>query len=142
MSELGLSLRFRVTIDHAVSLGEWAKCEGLTVEYDILEYKEGGNNGFVHRLPGRRKYQNIKLSRPIDETNTAVLAWLASVQERVVPSTAQVSVLDTNGDTVATWNLVGVYPARWTGPTLDVGSNSAATETLELIHNGFLGSPR
>jgi len=27
---------------------------------------------------------------------------------------------------------------KWTGPSLDVGNNQAATETLELSHNGFL----
>jgi phage tail-like protein len=42
--------------------------------------------------------------------------------------------------TVATWSLAGVYPVRWTGPSLDVGSNQWATETLELSHNGFVQS--
>ena len=37
-----------------------------------------------------------------------------------------------------TWNLEGVFPVKWNGPSLDVGANQAATETLELAHNGFL----
>ena len=64
----GLTLRFEVTIDHKVDLGNWTKCEGLTVEWELQEYREGGLNDYVHRLPGRRKFQNIKLTRPIDET--------------------------------------------------------------------------
>jgi phage tail-like protein len=141
MSEQGLSLRFRVTIDHGISLGDWSTCDGLTVEYDVQEYQEGGNNDFVHRLPGRRKYTNIRLSRPIDASTAQVMGWLASVQARVSPSTAHISVLDTNDETVASWTVVGVYPAKWSGPTLDLGSNRAAMETLELVHNGFLGAP-
>lgn len=141
MSAPGLSLRFTVVIDGQIELGDWTKCEGLTVEYDIFEYKEGGNNGFVHRLPGRAKYQNVKLTRPIDHSTGAVMSWLASVQARVNPSTAAITVLDADGETVTTWNLVGVFPARWTGPTLDVGANRVAMETLELAHNGFMGAP-
>ena len=52
MSEAGLGLRFQVKIDGR-DFGNWQKCDGLAVEYDVFEYKEGGENGYVHRLPGR-----------------------------------------------------------------------------------------
>jgi phage tail-like protein len=139
MTEQGLALSFTVLIDGSFDLGDWTKCEGLSVEYDVYEYKEGGLNGFVHRLPGRAKYTNVKLSRPVDVANAGILGWLASVQTAVTPSSAQICVYDTNGDVVATWVLSGVYPVKWSGPTLDVGSNSPAIETLEVAHTGFLG---
>ena len=65
MTEPALGLCFLVEIDDGRSLGAWTKCEGLSVEWDIHEYKEGGVNDFVHRLPGRAKYQNLKLTRPV-----------------------------------------------------------------------------
>ena len=138
MSEAGLGLRFKIKID-GQDFGNWQKCDGLTLEYDVLDYNEGGENGFVHRLPGRAKYPNIKLTRPIDSHSSKVSAWVASLQLRMVPSTVQISVLDPTGEAVADWHLTGVYPVRWNGPTLDVNSNQWATETLELTHNGFLG---
>jgi len=138
MAESGLGLRFKVNID-GKDIGNWQKCEGLSVEYEIFEYSEGGENSYVHRLPGRAKYQNIKLTRLIDLDSAAVAMWLASMQVRMVPGTARISVLDPSGIAVANWQLAGVYPVRWTGPSLDVGSNQWATETLELAHNGFLG---
>lgn len=138
MSEEGLGLRFKVRID-GKDMGNWQKVDGLALEYDIKEYEEGGENGYVHKLPGRVKFQNVKLIRPIDASSSTVSAWVASLQVRMVPSTAHISVLDPSGTTVADWHLVGVYPVRWTGPSLDVNSNQWATETLELAHNGFLG---
>lgn len=138
MSESGLGLRFSVKID-GHDFGNWQKCDGLAVEYDIHEHKEGGENGYVHRLPGRVNYPNIKLTRPVDSGTSSVTSWVASLQIRMVPSTAQISVLDPTGETVATWMLTGVYPIRWNGPSLDVNGNQWATETLELSHNGFLG---
>jgi len=138
MPDGGLGLRFKVKID-GFDFGNWQKCDGLTLEYEPYEYAEGGENGFVHRLPGRTKYQNIKLTRPIDQHSGRVTAWVMSVQIRLVPGTGHISVLDPTGESVADWYLVGVWPVRWSGPTLDVDGNQWATETLELSHNGFLG---
>ena len=44
MSETGLGLRFKVKID-GFDFGNWEKCDGLTVEYEVKEYSEGGENG-------------------------------------------------------------------------------------------------
>jgi phage tail-like protein len=138
MSETGLGIRFTVTIDGQGSLGDWTKCEGLTVEYDIHEYKEGGQNGFIHRLPGRAKYQNIKLTRPVTKISADVASWVSGVQATLDRTTATIAVLDATGEEVASWTLDGVFPARWTGPSLDVGGNQVAIEVLELAHNGFM----
>ena len=139
MADSGLGLRFRVEID-GQDFGNWEKCDGLSVEYDIHEHSEGGENTFVHRLPGRVKYQNVKLTRPIDEHSARVTAWVASVAVRLVPGTARISVLDAGGSSVADWQLVGVFPIRWSGPSLDIYGNQHATESLELAHTGFLGA--
>lgn len=133
----GLSLCFKVTLDDHTDLGSWTKCDGLGVEYDVQEVKEGGNNDFVHRLPGRAKYQNLKLTRPIDKDTQKVADWLASVASHPKRSTAEIAVLDGGGGTVAKWRLQGIYPIRWSGPTLDTGTNAVALEVLELAHNGF-----
>ena len=139
MPEFALALRFHVTIDDQGSLGSWSKCDGLTVEYEVFEYQEGGQNDYVHRLPGRCKYQNIKLTRPLDKTSSDIASWVAGQRKKVERSNAEIAVLDPAGEVVAKWNLNGVYPVRWTGPSLDASGNQIAIETLELAHNGFLG---
>lgn len=141
MSERGLSVRFTVRIDGLAGekrLGDWMKCEGLTVEYDVLEYQEGGENSHVHRIPGRCKHANVKLTRPLNEHSPDVAAWVSGMQSKVERHTAVITVLDAAGDRVAQWNLDGVFPVRWTAPQLDVSASQGATETLELAHRGFL----
>lgn len=134
----GLSMRFKVTVD-GLDLGYWTKVEGLSVAYKVHEYKEGGQNGFVHKLPDRAEYTNIKLHRVVDATSAAVAAWVGSVQAAVRRQTAQIAILDAEGIEVAVWNLVDCFPVKWSGPSLDVSSSSVATETLEIVHHGFLG---
>lgn len=135
--ENGQNLRFHVTVDGRDSLGNWSKCEGLTVEWEIQEFKEGGVNDFIHRLPGRRKYQNIKLTRPLDTSSKDVAAWLSVLEGPQAGHTAEIKVLDGQGQTVAAWDLSDIFPTRWSGPTLDVNGKEIAFETLELAHNGF-----
>lgn len=132
------SLRFRVKLDGGADLGDWSKCDGLSVEYEVFEYKEGGENEFVHRLPGRAKYQNLKLTRPLNKDSGRVARWIGSMKSQVQRETAEVSALDTEGQPIATWSFEGVYPVKWSGPSLDIGNNGVATESLELAHNGFL----
>ena len=138
MSEAGLNLRFHVTLDQRQSLGTWTKCEGLGVEYEVFEYQEGGMNDYVHRLPGRCKYPNVRLTRPIDKDSQAVATWVSSLLRGVQRDNATITVLDPNGEQICSWTLAHACPVKWTGPTLDAGGNQVATEVLELAHNGFL----
>ena len=53
-------------------------------------------------------------------------------------STATIVARNAKNEAVATWNLRGVVPVRWTGPSLNVESPKVATETIEIAHHGFL----
>lgn len=138
MPEPALSVRFSVKVDDYGSLGTWSKCEGLAVEHEVQEYMEGGNNGFVHRLPGRRKYTNLKLTRTLDADSATVVKWVSSVAPGFKRTNAEVAALDPGGEVICRWNLTDVYPVKWTGPTLDAAGNQVAIEQLELAHHGFL----
>ena len=139
MPETALSPRFTVSID-GIELGTWTKCEGLAVEYEVFEYQEGGFNDYVHRLPGRRKYPNVKLTRPLDQDSPTIVQWVSQMVTKVERKHAEITVLDANGAVVCRWNLHDVCPVKWTGPTLDASGNQFANETLELSHNGFLNA--
>ena len=43
--------------------GRFHEVSGLSVEVEVIEFSEGGNNNFIHKLPGRVKYPNIVLKR-------------------------------------------------------------------------------
>ena len=134
----GVSLRFSVSVD-GIELGDWTKCEGLTVEYEVEEYKEGGENEFVHRLPGRAKYQNIKLSRPVDADTLKVMQYLSAVQTNLRRDGGVIALHDGADQPLMKWSLRCVYPVKWTGPVMDLGANTVAVEALELSHEGFTG---
>jgi phage tail-like protein len=128
---------FSVSVD-GHDLGVFSQCDGLGLEITIEQREEGGQNGFVHQLPGRVKFTNVKLTRPINRDSRNVVKWFASMRGNVRHSTAHISARTIDGTVVATWSLHGVIPVKWTGPQLNVDSPKVATETIELAHHGFL----
>jgi phage tail-like protein len=138
-SEPGLSVCFAVKIDDS-DLGTFNSCEGLGCEVVIEQREEGGNNAFIWQLPSRLKYTNVKFTRPLGADTAKVAKWFASMTGGVKRRTATISVMSGDGTVVATWELDGVVPVRWTGPTLNLDSPTVATETVEIAHHGFRNS--
>ena len=106
---------FSVTVD-GIELGSFNSCDGLGVEVVMEQKEEGGQNGFVHQLPTRLKYANIKLSRPLTSDTEKVATWLRSMTSGVRRKTGQIVAMRSDGSVVARWGLDGVVPVRWTGP--------------------------
>src|SRR5260370_7686331 len=92
---IGQSMRFRVKLDGGADLGDWSKCDGLSVEYEILEYKEGGENAYIHRIPGRAKYQNIKLTRPLNKDSKRATDSIPTLKLEVHQPTPEIPALVT-----------------------------------------------
>ena len=137
--QAAIAVAFKVTID-GQSLGYFTQCEGLGCEITVEQREEGGNMAFVHQLPGRVKFTNVKLTRVINTVDgDKVPKWITKMAaEGVKRTTGVIEVTTGEGTKVASWSLQGVIPVKWTGPSLGVDNNKPATETLELAHHGFL----
>ncbi len=136
-SDPAVTVCFTIKIDDH-DLGAFTQCDGLGCEVTIEQREEGGNNRFIHQLPGRIKYTNVKLTRPVNGDSEKVARWFASMADEVKRTGAEIVAMNQEGKKVANWSLVGVIPVKWTGPQLSVESPKVATETLEIAHHGFL----
>lgn len=134
--EPAVALQFRVVID-GVDIGVFSACEGLSAEYEVEEIKEGGNNGFIHRLPGRVKYQNLKLTRAVDADSAKLGSWFSGLSSGVTTHTAHVTAYDGWKRALAQWSFAGVWPVKYTGPSFKASDTNTANEVLELAHTGF-----
>jgi phage tail-like protein len=124
--------------DPVTNIGWWNSFEGLGMETAIEAREEGGNNAWIHQLPTRLKYSNIKLARPINEDSDKVALWFMNIAKIVKRGmTAQIKAVDGHKKIIAQWSLQDVVPVRWTGPSFNVESPKVATETLELAFHGF-----
>lgn len=137
LSDPAVTVCFAVRID-GQDLGAFMSCDGLSFSVDIEQRKEGGNNGFVHKLPGRISYENVKLTRPINGDSGKVARWFGAMNGQIRRTQAEILAMTLDGTVVARWSLTGVIPVRWTGPSFSADSPKVATETLEIAHHGFL----
>lgn len=111
---------------------------GLTVEYDIEEFREGGENRFVHKLPVRTKYTDLALKRGMLVGSETVEWFLAAFQERAFqPKTVTVTLLNDKSEPLRTWNVVHAVPKKWSVSDFNANENSVAVETLELTYRYF-----
>ena len=148
LARMGLVMRFRVVVDD-IDLGGWATCRGLQVNFESKPVNEGANYEYQPILPERITYPPIVLTRAMTKRDSAqVQQWLSQVVSKWYDSTspsdysartARITLLDAYGVEVASWSLRSIYPKRWTGPDLNAKSSDVAVETLELVHEGFLG---
>jgi phage tail-like protein len=132
-------LRFDVRVD-GLDLGGFTALEGISAEYEVLTYAEGGENTYVHQLPGRLKYGNIKLTRPVDMMSTNLGVWFRLISKGAVGwrQVATVTAFNDNGEPIAEWAFDGVYPVRYTGPSFTTENGRVATESFEFAHNGLM----
>jgi len=111
---------------------------GLSVEYDMEEYKEGGENRFTHKLPVRTKYTDLVLKRGM-LTDSAVMAWcFAAFRERLfVPADVNVILMNADGEPLRTWKIAHAIPKKWSISDLNSGENTVVIESMELSYRYF-----
>jgi phage tail-like protein len=135
-SEAYPGCRFYVLFDDKAQ-GVFTEVSGLQMEMDVLEYQEGGNNGFVHRLPGFTKMSNLTLKRGITSSNE-FYTWLVDVSNgKLKRRHISIVMYDVSGTELMRWSFLHAYPVKWVGPQLKAADNTAAIETLELAHAGM-----
>lgn len=128
--------RFYVEVD-GMKQAVFTALNGLQAQMDVSEYEEGGNNGFVHKLPGRTKIGNVTLKRGITRSNDFLKWYMQIAQGKIERRNVSVVMYDVKGEVVQRWNFVQAYPVKWTGPEFSADGTAAAVESLELAHDGM-----
>lgn len=105
---------------------------------EFEEYKEGGVNTFVHKLPTITRYQNLVLKRGMTDSNK-LYDWEKEVARGIINKRhISVILLDSQRREVRKWTFQDAFPIKWSPGNLNSTSNSIEVETLELAHQGLL----
>jgi phage tail-like protein len=128
--------RFYVQVD-GVSQAVFTELSGLSMEMSVEDVEEGGENGFVHRLPGRCKVGNLQLKRGLTKSNDFLKWSLEVAQGTVQPKHVSVILFNPDGTEAIRWSFNNAYPVKWSGPQFKADDTTVAIETVELAHEGF-----
>lgn len=130
-----------------VQIGAFTEVSGLQVEIeqgDTESIKEGGQNEYIHKLPGRMKWPNLVLKRGVTADNN-LFDWFKKSsgegfegnQRSLDRTLAALAMVDGQGEVLRAWVFYDAFPVKWTGPKFAATSSELATEELEIAHHGF-----
>jgi len=136
--------QFVFTVD-GVEIGSFTEASGLSVEVEVEELQEGGQNQFVHKLPGPMSWPNIVLKAGVTDS-VDLFTWLSKSSgegfsgnsNSLTRESGTITLIDGKNQPIRSWTFAGAFPVRWTGPTLAAGSSELAQEELEIAHHGFI----
>jgi phage tail-like protein len=130
-----LSYRFKVEIS-SVQAGGFNEVSGLTFENEVETFREGGRNDHDWQLAGPAKFPRLVLKRGVADVDD-MWKWYLKVRSGVIRrQQVKIVLMDTEGNEKRGWIFSRACPVKWTGPTLQAGTNQVAFETVELVHAG------
>jgi phage tail-like protein len=140
---LQVSNAFMFTVD-GVEIGVFREVSGLELQISTQDIPEGGQNGYVHKLPGRITWPNITFKKGLTQADN-LFAWINEVSgdgfarnsNALTRKTGAIAVVDHDGSPLRSWNLIDVFPVRWSGPSFSTDNQSPLEESLEITHHGF-----
>jgi phage tail-like protein len=130
------TFNFAVEIE-GLLVGGFTEVSGLESDIEVEEYREGGVNGFVHRLPGRTSYSNLVLTHGLTGISTLWDWYYGTTQGVIRRKNGTIMLLNPQQIPVMWWNFRNGLPVRWTGPTFNAASDEVGVEALELVHEGL-----
>jgi phage tail-like protein len=122
---------FLVEIDGITQAG-FADCSGFGASTDPIEYREGGFENTVRKLPGLTKYTNITLKWGLTDSRELYDWYRDVIQGKISRRNGSIIVLDLDGTEKVRWNFFNGWPTKFDHPDFSAKGNDVAIETLEI----------
>jgi phage tail-like protein len=119
-----------------LTIGTFNQCRGLNMEFDVFEWAEGGNNEFIHHLPGRVRYPYLTLDNGVTDS-TALQEWFWATREQAQLKEVTIQLKSQDGQLSRSWTFADAFPIKWSGPTIAAQGMGVGTESLDIAHSGL-----
>ena len=111
---------------------------GLNATMEMEAIKEGGENRFVHQLPGRTSYSELVLKRG-RIMGSFVLQWCRNAIENFEfkPTNVLISLLDENHLPLYNWYVINAIPKKLEVSGFNAERSEIVIETMTLSYQYF-----
>jgi len=119
----------------------FSEISGLEASIKTEDFREGGQNQFVHRLPSGSTQKNIVMKRGVVSQSSPMADWAANtigstLATPICTQTLVVMLLGPDHNPKLAWNIRRAWPVRWDWGTLNSTRNEVLLESLEFSHCG------
>jgi|1186.fasta_scaffold392544_2 phage tail-like protein len=132
---------FKLTLAGKEAMGQFREVSGLDSESEIVEHKEvdAQGNPLIVKVNGNLKWSNIELKRGVD-INKGLWEWRYMVESKgpdAARTDCTLELIDYDGSAIATYNITQAWPVKYSGASMNAGSNEVAVEGITICHEGF-----
>ena len=100
-----------------VQIGVFQEVSGLELQVAVKEYEEGGENGFVHKFPGRSSWPHIVMKSGVTNSD-ALFQWVskssgdgfAAAGNKITRCTGAITAIGTDGTQASFLGRPGCFP--------------------------------
>ncbi|HXM55465.1 MAG TPA: phage tail protein [Candidatus Dormibacteraeota bacterium] len=139
------NFKFKVKWDGNYVLGV-SKVSALKRTTEVIEYNDGGNQGTVHRTPGRTKYDAITMERGVTHDKAfeqwANKVWLVQDGRTSLADYRKdliLEVFDEAGQLVQRYNIHDCWVSEFQAlPDLDANANAIAIQHIKIENEGWI----
>ena len=130
------NFRFLVEIDGIVRAG-FQECSGFGSEVEVIEYREGGDQATVTKLPGKTTFPDIMLKWGIADDRELYDWHRQAVLGQIERKNGSIILQNDAGEERVRWNFFRGWPSKYDAPDLNATGNEVAIETLTIVCEGF-----
>jgi len=132
---------FSVEIE-GLTVGGFTDVSGLSISTDVERKMFGGENDKEYIFIKGTKQSDITLKHGLTDLDL-LWSWYDDVTKgKIERKSGSIHLRDHLNDLQSTpamsWNFIKAIPIKWDGPTFNSTSNTVATETLVLAHQGLI----
>jgi phage tail-like protein len=104
----------------------------------VEDFREGGVNHFVHKLPKETTFDNLVLKKGLADSDELWQWHKEVVAGKFTRRNIQILMYNSANKEVHQWMFQKAFPVKWTGPEFKADSNAVAFQTLEIVHQGYV----
>jgi phage tail-like protein len=119
--------------------GGFREVSGLEGTVETEPYAEGGENRYVHQLPGRATFPHLTLSHGLTDLDTLYGWWDLTASGIIRRHNISIMLMDRDWRMpLMWWDVFDALPVKWSGPSFNAEQGQVAVESLELSHRGVV----
>jgi phage tail-like protein len=130
---------FKVVFSAAMGITDtsFKEVSGISKEIVTEDITEGGENGFVHKLPKSVTHPRLVMKRGIAPMNSPLVLWCKSIIDGefnvpVYSMPIMVYLMNEMQLPIRAWAFTNAYPVKWIVDSFESMKNEVAIETIEF----------
>jgi len=135
------SFYFAVSLSGSWTSGDnsFSEATGIGPEMQTETVVEGGENRFVHTLPGGFKHPKLVLKRGISRQSSELTQWCEDIlaggfAQTITPRLLYLRLMADPTTPLKSWTFTNAFPVKWSIDSFNAKTAAIAIETVEFSY--------